>query len=166
MAGCQLVYTGKSNTERVGRILTQVKNNYRIIGNQIVDTNAEIFYEELMAVINEQNFKPLSPSYRERKGLLGLDTRILIATSEYMSNIQIRRINGYNGVTARHVGVDDRTTHSGTKLKMSDLAIIHEYGTSDGKIPPRPHYSKAWERARTKVRDNTLKYARQIMSEG
>lgn len=161
--GCQLTFTGKNNCERVGRMLTQCKNNYKIIGNQIVDSNAELFYEALMEVINEQSFQPLSPEYKERKRLLGLDTRILIATSEYMSNIQIRRVNGYKGLTARHVGVDSTTRHSGTKLTMSDLALIHEYGTSDGRIPPRPHYSKAWERVLPQVRANTLKYAREMV---
>jgi len=165
MAGCQLVYTGKNNCERVGRMLTQVKDNYKIIGNQIVDTNAEIYYEELMRVINSQNFTPLNPEYKARKGLLGLDTRILIATSEYLSNIQIRRVNMYLGgsVAARHVGVDSTTRHSGTKLTMSDLALIHEYGTSDGRIPPRPHYSKAWENVLPRIRQNTLSIARTMV---
>lgn len=163
MASCQLTFTGKNNCERVGRMLTQMKKNYKIIGNEIVDSNAEIFYKALMEVIAEQNFTPLSPAYKERKGLLGLDTRILIATSEYMSNIQIRRVNSFKGKTVRHVGVDSNTKHSGTKLKMSDLALIHEYGTSDGRIPPRPHYSTAWERCRDKVRDNTLAIARKMV---
>lgn len=163
MAKCQFVITGKRNTERVGRMLTQMKNNYQIIGNEIVDSNAELFYNALMDTINEQDFPPLSQSYLERKGLLGLDTRILIATGEYLSNIQIRRVNGLNGKTARHVGVDSRTKHSGTDLTMSDLALIMEYGTSDGRIPPRPHYGKTWERILPQVRRNTLEIARKMV---
>lgn len=163
MAGCQLIFTGKNNCERVGRILTQVKNNYKIIGNQIVDSNAEIFYNALMETIQSQDFPPLSPEYKKRKGLLGLDTRILIATGEYLSNIQIRRVNGYNGKTARHVGVDSNTIHSQSGLPMSDLALIMEYGTSDGRIPPRPHYGKTWEQILPKVRRNTLDIARRIV---
>lgn len=163
MAGCQLVFTGKHNTERVGKMLTQMQNNYKIIGNQIVDTNAELFYDELMSVIEEQNFAPLSPEYAKRKGLLGLDTRILIATSEYMSNIQIRQVRGIQGKTARHVGVDSNTKHSDSGLTMSDLALIMEYGTSDGRIPARPHYSTAWNRVLPKVRRNTLEIARRMV---
>lgn len=163
MAKCQLIYTGKKNTERVGRMLTQMKNNYKIIGNEIVDSNAELFYNALMETIESQEFTPLSPAYVQRKGLLGLDTRILIATGEYLSNIQIRRVNGYNGKTARHVGVDSTTKHSGTELTMSDLALIMEYGTSDGRIPPRPHYGKTWERILPQIRRNTLDIARKMV---
>lgn len=163
MAGCQLTVTGKGNIERVGHMLTQVKNNYKIIGNQIVDSNSELYYDELMNVLQTQKFKPLNPEYKKQKGLLGLDTRILIATSEYISNIQIRRVNNYKGLTARHVGVDSNKRHSKSKLTMSDLAIIHEYGTSDGKIPARPHYSKAWESVLPKIRRNTLDIARDMV---
>lgn len=163
LSGCQLTFTGKENCERVGRILTQCKNNYKIIGNQIVDSNSQLFYEALMEVINEQSFAPLSPAYKMRKGLLGLDTRILIATSEYLANIQIRRVNNYKGLTARAVGVDSHTKHSGTQLTMSDLALIHEYGSSDGRIPARPHYSTAWSRVLPQIRNNTLKYAREMV---
>lgn len=162
MSKCQLIYTGKNNTARVGRMLTQVQNNYKIIGNQIVDTNAELFYDALIETINEQDFTPLSPDYVKRKALLGLDTRILIATGEYLANIKVRRVNN-TGKTARHVGVDSSTKHSESNLLMSDLALILEYGTSDGRIPPRSHYGKAWERILPEIRRNTLSIARTMV---
>lgn len=162
---CQIVYTGKENLQRVGRILTQMKSNYKVIGNEIVDTNAEMYYDALIETIESQNFAPLSPEYRKRKGLLGLDTRILIATGEYMSSIRIKRVNAYGSgnVAARHVGVDEGQRHSGTNLSMGDLAIIHEYGTSDGRIPARPHYSKAWDTIYPQIRNNTLNIARKLV---
>ena len=163
MAGCQMLITGRQNVERVGHMLTQVRNNYKIIGNQIVDSNSEIFYEELINTIEEQDFPPLSDKYVARKGLLGLDTRILIATSEYLSSIQIRQVKGIQGKTARHVGVDSNKKHKSSGLPMSELALIMEYGTSDGRIPPRPHYSKAWNKALPKIRRNTLEIARQMI---
>lgn len=154
----------KGDVDRVGRVLNQVKGNYNIIGNQIVDSNAEIFYEALIKNIEEQGieWKPLNPEYQAKKGLLGLDTRILIATGEYLSNIQIRSIYKTGKVT-RHVGVDSRTIHTSSGLKMSDLAIIHEYGTSDGRVPARPHYSTTWDEVREKIRDNTLAIARTMI---
>lgn len=158
-----MTFKGKDNVERIGKTLTQMEHNYDIIGNEIVESNAEIFYEELMQVIEAQEFPPLSPAYKEQKRLLGLDTRILIATTEYMANIQIRLVKGIQGKTARHVGVDSSTKHTDTNLLMSDLALIMEYGTSDGRIPPRPHYGKAWENALPKVRNNTLAIARRMV---
>lgn len=159
-----VTYTGRNNLQRVGRTLTQARNNYRVIGTQIVDTNAEIFYNTLMEVISEQNFKPLNPEYKARKSLLGLSTNILMATTEYVSSIKIRRINSGSALSSRHVGVDANAVHSPSGMPMSELAIIHEYGTSDGRIPPRPHYTTAWGRCKDKVRQNTLAYARSIMT--
>lgn len=161
-SGCQLICTGVQNIKRVGRVLTQLKQNYDRIGNEIVDSNAEIFYNALIETIESQDLPPLNPDYVKRKGLLGLDTRVLIATGEYLSNIQIRRVNGYKGKTTRHVGVDSTTVHSQTGLRMADLALIMEYGTSDGRIPPRSHYGKTWEQILPQIRRNTLEKARQI----
>ena len=162
MAHARFTITG--DVQRVGRMLNQVKSNYNIIGNEIVDSNAEIYYEALISNIESQKiqWKPLNPEYKERKGLLGLDTRILIATGEYLSNVQIRSIYK-TGKATRHVGVDSRTIHSQSKLKMSDLAIIQEYGSSDGRIPARGHYSKTWEQVRDKIRLNTLSKARSMI---
>lgn len=164
MAYAKLVYRNSRDVERIGKILTQVKNDYRLIGNRIVDSNAELFYQALVENIESQRikWKPLNPDYKERKGLLGLDTRILIATGEYLSNIQIRRVYKTGDEVQRHVGVDSRTKHSDSGLKMSDLAIILEYGTSDGKIPPRSHYGKTWETVLPKIRANTLATARSM----
>ena len=163
MVGCQLTVTGKRNVQRVGHMLYQMKNNYKIIGNKIVDSNSELFYNALMDTIKAQDFTPLSPKYVQQKRLLGLDTRILLATHEYVSNIQVRRVNGIKGKTARHVGVDSNTRHKPSGMKMSDLALIMEYGTADGRIPPRPHYGKAWEQVLPEIKKNTLSIARTMV---
>lgn len=162
MASAKLI-CNLNNVDRVGKILTQYKENYSKIGNEIVDSNAKIFYDKLISNIESQSisWKPLNPQYKERKGLLGLDTRVLIATGEYLSSIQIRRVYKGNNKTQRHVGVDSRATHKGG-LKMSELAIIMEYGTSDGRIPARSHYSKTWEQVLPEIRKNTLEKARTI----
>lgn len=152
-----------NNVDRVGRILKQVRDNYSKIGNEIVDTNAKIYYDRLIQNIQSQSLSltPLNAQYQARKGLLGLDTRVLIATGEYLDSIQIRSV--YKGKeTRRHVGVDSRSTHSGG-LKMSSLAIILEYGTSDGRIPPRAHYSTTWQQVLPEIKSNTLAKARSMI---
>lgn len=147
----------------VGRTLTQSVDNVDKIGEDLVQSNSEMYYKALMDNISGQklSWRPLTPTYLAGKGILGLDTRVLIATGEYLENIDIRKVKKGGDKLRYHVGVDPDATHS-SGINMGLLALVLEYGTADGKIPARSHYGATWNQVRKQVRDNCLKYGRQI----
>lgn len=159
----EVQFNPRGDPERLGRILKQSVENVDKIGEELAKTNAEIYYEAVMDNITGQklSWKPLTPGYLARKGILGLDTRVLIATGEYVNNIDIRKLPDRESKLRFHVGVDPDATHS-SGINMGLLSLILEYGTADGRIPARPHFSATWSQVLKKVRTNTLKYARQI----
>lgn len=152
---------------RVGRILTQSVEHIDKIGEELAQSNADIYYKALLDNISGQklSFRPLTPSYLAGKGILGLDTRVLIATGEYLNSIDVRKVKQGGDKIRYHVGVDEDATHSG-EINMGVLALVLEYGTADGKIPARSHYGVTWNQVRKQVRDNCLKYGRQIWQTG
>ena len=160
---CKLTYDKKASQKLI-RTLNQAKKNYNLIGRDIVDKNSEIYLKELKSEIENQtpNWTPLNPAYKKRKAILGLDERILIATGEYLANIQVRHIETMNDKLSNHVGVDAKKKHSNSNLTMHELAMIMEFGTSDGRIPARPLYMTAWRKVLPEIRRNTLEQARSI----
>lgn len=148
---------------RIGRILTQSLDHIDELGEEIAQSNSEIYHKALIDNISGQklSWKPLTPGYLAGKGILGLDTRVLIATGEYLNNIDVRKVKQGGDKIRYHVGVDPDATHS-SGINMGFLALILEYGTSDGRIPARSHYGETWSQVRKQVRDNCLKYGRQI----
>lgn len=108
---------------------------------------AEEFADDLKAIITRQliAWVPLNPKYVQRKRLLGLDPRILIATGRYVSSIQpIPQPDG-----SWVVGVPNESLRAGSKYTLQDLARWLEYGTQ--KMPARPHWRPARNIWRTKI---------------
>jgi hypothetical protein len=52
-------------------------------------------------------------------------------------------------------GDEAALTHENSGLTNADLAIIHEFGTSDGRIPARPHWRSAFDA-------NSKKYQKEL----
>lgn len=153
----------KGDIGMIGRTLTQSVDHVDKIGEELAKSNAEIYHKALIDNITGQklSWRPLTPSYLAGKGVLGLDTRVLIATGEYLGSIDIRKVKQGGDKIRYHVGVDPDATHSGG-LNMGVLALVMEYGTADGRVPARPHYGVTWNQVRKQVRNNCLKYGRQI----
>lgn len=149
--------------KKVCKVLKQSVDNVDKVGSSIVESNSKIYYEALMDNILGQklSWKSLTPGYAGQKGVLGLDTRVLIATGEYVENIGIHELKERGGKLRYHVGVDPDATHS-SGLNMGVLSLILEYGTADGRIPARSHFGETWSQVRKKIRDNSLKYGREI----
>lgn len=147
--------------DTVGRWLTEAESTFEKFGEEPMRECAELVYDRLISNIESQKFSwaPLSQAYLNRKVMLGLDTRTLIATSNYISGIEIQDSIGVGGRLAMFVGPSPGATHV-SGLSMNVIGGIHEYGTSDGRIPARPHYRPTWEECRNECRNIWLKHFR------
>lgn len=107
------------------------------------------------------NLHPLSPRTFLIKKKQKLDTRILIATGDYLRGIVVRRREEPGKGVFYVITVVNRKHHE-SNLTLQKIAKIHEYGTGEytvrwgnsdvtTKIPARPHWRPAWEEAKTIV---------------
>jgi hypothetical protein len=105
------------------------------------------FADDLKSIISRQliAWVPLSPVYKKRKRILGLDPRILIATGRYVASIQPVQQDDGSWV----VSVPDEPLRPGSKYTLKDLARWLEYGTET--MPARPHWRPAQNVWRTKI---------------
>jgi len=101
---------------------------------QEVHNIAQEFHDDLVGKIERQEFHhiPLKPGYREAKIKAGLDPRILIATGDYISGIQVE-----DTLRGTAVGLSNTAMHN-SGLTFSRIGKVHEYGVNH--IPARPHW--------------------------
>jgi hypothetical protein len=105
-------------------------------------------------------FRPLQSWYVAMKRRLRRDTRVMIATGEYLKSIQVwevprqsRDALGRFGTNTRSANVHmwtigiplsarvrDMFTRQLTNVPMVVLAKEQEYGSSKGHVPARPHW--------------------------
>ena len=147
--------------EKVGRWFTESEKTFNKFGDKPMKDCAELFRNRLITKIKGQNFswQPLNEKFLQRKKMLGLDTRMLIATSNYISGIEVNESTSVGGKIAIFVGPSPSIIHV-SGLPMNVIGGIHEYGSSDGKIPSRPHYRPTWEEVRNECRNIWLKHYR------
>lgn len=150
--------------EKVGHWFSEAEKTFDEFGEEPMKECAELYMEKLVENIESQSlsFAPLTQAYLNRKIALGLDKRTLIATSNYVSSIEIRSTGSIGGRMSMFVGPSEGTHVSG--LPMNAIAAIHEYGTSDGRIPARPHYRPTWEQTRNECRNIWLRHFRASFS--
>jgi hypothetical protein len=122
------------------------------IGEQESGQAAAKFKWFIQNVVERQRYqwKPLSKRYLEWKKRHKRDTRILIATREYIQSVRIMK----HDVGSWH---DDRRVvwyevglppiiHVDSGLPLRKLAAIHEFGVPKKNIPARPLWQPAaWE---------------------
>ncbi len=125
-----------------------VKNLINIFENsstKVFQTFGKKQSEELMnkvknALLNQTiRHKPLSPAYLEQKRRQGLDTRILIATGDYVESITVTK-EKIRKRTVWRIGVPENKIHAPSGLPYKILARIHEFGSKKRNIPARPHW--------------------------
>ena len=128
----------KAQTERPDipkSFFTLFKRDVLLLANEHNREFAKTAQKELKEVIRRQKYKwePLTDKYLEAKKKKGLDTRILMATKDYVNKgIVVEEREGFIFVGPK-IGV-----HKPSGLTYERLAKIHEYGTKDGRIPARP----------------------------
>jgi hypothetical protein len=117
-------------------ILDVFTNTVIPVARQEVQNLSDEMADDLRRRLETQQFhhKPLKPDYLANKISEGLDSRILIATQEYLDAIQSRPLRDGSGWK---VGVGDGV-HASSGLLLKVLARTHEFGF--GNVPARPHW--------------------------
>ena len=139
------------NYQPAKRIKQKLREEGKRLGRGFDKYIAEKIMETAKIAILEQRWsskwQPLSPEYLEWKKKKGLDTRILIATGQYLDSFKVYR-SGNSWVA----GVDKERLHyfEGKTVRMGDLAKWLEFGTR--KMPPRPHWRPAFDYVSKNIR--------------
>jgi len=136
-----------------------------------------VFNEELKLLINDENekfattildivknaiksqkfkWKKLSAKYLEYKKKSGLDTRIYVATGDYLDSIGLYTIGNFYYIGPRPNGKH----RSG--LSYNFLARIHEFGY--GNNPPRPLWRPASSMVASKWWSAKMKFNKKVKS--
>ena len=104
---------------------------------------AEIYVDKLKENLKAQNFEgakiKLTKEYYSYKQKKKLDTRILLATHEYLDGLSVFKL----GTAKYFAGPNPKRRHFGSGLKFSELASMLENGTKTS--PARPHLFAAIE---------------------
>ena len=103
---------------------------------------------EIQSHIDKQDLPwvPLAEStIRQKKG----STAIYVDGGFFRNNIEVKFKPTAMGFEVE-VGPSE-VKHPGSNLSMKDLAMILEYGTHNGHIPPRPLWRPVWERLAPKM---------------
>lgn len=134
--------------KRAGITLKNLANKATDRSRRRLRTQGEEIRRAIINHIDNQdlNWTPLSPiTIRLKKG----DSRIYIETGEFKSKIVVRGIKSTKSQSTIFIGANPWTMHNGSKMKMSTLLNILEYGNK--YIPPRPLIRPTWEEMKPKV---------------
>lgn len=118
--------------------------------NDEIRTYAHDLRDRFVDRIRRQDFSsfraiPLSWRWSNRKAQLNFDPRTMIASGAYLNSIRVYETATKDGIRL-HVGIHPSVVvrHHRTgvtrRLKMWQLALIHEFGSSAARIPARPHW--------------------------
>lgn len=146
----------------VGRTFNEMQRTIDKVGDEPMKQCAEAYLEKLKSKMAGQEFPwtPLSASYVAYKKKKGLDSRMLIATGEYLEKLKVGKSKGTSKGASLFVGADPSDIHTPSGLSMEKIAGIMEYGSSNGNIPARPHFRPTWEEMRPVCRNMWLKVGR------
>lgn len=150
--------------ETVGKTLKMLQKTFDKVGDEPLKKCGELYLNLLKSKIEGQSlpWTPLSQYYLEYKIKKGLDTRVLIATGDYLSQLKVQEVKGSSKGKQLFVGASPNDIHKPSGLSMEKIAQILEYGRADGKMPARPHFRPSWEEARPKCKAIWLSIAREI----
>ena len=89
---------------------------------------------------------PLDPKYLKAKVNQGYSEQILIRTGTLMQNIRYHKedwTSGFVGVLRNVLTTDGES--------LVNIAAVHEFGTSDGRIPARPFMAPSLEETKDEI---------------
>lgn len=120
---------------------TIFKKKALLVATEHNDKLADKTLQGLKDVILNQSYdwKKLTDGYAKRKKRKGLDSRILVATKEYVNKGISKQVIKRGDFETIHVG-PSKGTHKASGLPYIILAKVHEYGSEKVNIPARPLY--------------------------
>jgi len=160
----------------------RITRQFAEIAVATVDRETEAFAEREVVLfqgeIERQVFPsfrrhPLTEGYIRRKRYAGADRRVMLATHWYSEHIRVWRWRPPTGGTRSrgwrvgfHPRVQARDLYGRIReITLNRLAAVHEYGTDDQRIPPRPHWRPHLEAMRGRAMTLRQSIRSQIMDE-
>ena len=146
---------------------------------EFADDEAELFKDKIeRQVFISFRRHPLTEGYIRRKRYAGADTRVLLATHWYKDHISVcdwrptraaRRRRGLR--IGFHHAVRARDLRGRiTDITLDRLARVHEHGSDDQRVPPRPHWrphldamTRRAGALRTRIRREIMREARRTI---
>lgn len=153
MARTVHTFRAKSFAELGGQPWELITGILKVFGKSVVEMASENtkglaiwMRNEVKSRVYNQTFDhtPLNERYLEWKKKTKLDTRILVATNDYIRLIEATpTASAESGNEAWAVGPPEGV-HQPSGLRYKDLAKIHEFGSKKQRIPPRPVWRPVW----------------------
>lgn len=134
---------------KCGVMLKALSVNLMPVAKAKIDQNGKIILEALKNHIEKQDlsWKPLAKNTIYKKG----GEEILIETGALKDGLVVRKIKSAKDDYTIFVGASPWKTHKPSGLKMSDLMLYLEYGTS--RIPPRPLIEPTYDELESRLKD-------------
>lgn len=134
-------------------------------GATALEEEAEKYAQMVRDAIYHQQYRwvPLTERYLSWKKRVSRDTRIYLATHEFVQSIQV--IPTEDGEEIGFiVGLPDKI-HVDSGLPLRKLAAIHEFGSPKQNIPARPLWRPTWERFRREAEVRLAKRLKDFANE-
>jgi phage gpG-like protein len=126
---------------RVERMLAQAGRKLQREVGRATDRNGRLLEAAMVNRIESQQLSPgLSEKYKAWKAKHGYSEQILILTGTLIASIRYHKKDWQGGF----VGVLRNVMSKGKKpVPLVNIAAVHEFGTSDGRVPARPYMAPA-----------------------
>lgn len=135
---------------KAGVILRTLATQLMPFARGKLDENGKLVLDTIQGHIDNQDLSwtPLAEStVKKKKG----DSTIYVETGSLRDGLTVRKIKSSQDTIVLFIGASPWKRHKESGLKMSDLMIYLEYGTTDGKIPPRPLIEPSFEEVKSKI---------------
>jgi len=141
--------------KKVERMLSGLGDRFKREIQKATNINGKILEVSIYEMIEKQRIRPLlgntegSRRYLARKIRTKGKSKTLEDTASLMNNIKYHGIDwssGFVGINRGATGTDGQD--------LVQIGAVHEYGTKDGRIPPRPFVATGVKRVESQVVKN------------
>ena len=134
---------------KAGMVLKALRVNLMPLAKAKIDEDGRMVLEKLQGHIDKQDLSwiPLAKNTVYKKG----DDTIYVETGTLRNGLSVRRIKSAKDDYTIFVGASPWKVHKPRGIKMSDLLIYLEYGTS--RVPPRPLVQPTYDELEAKLKE-------------
>jgi hypothetical protein len=157
---------GKAALRVVTEGVTEFTHDHR---ERFVDRILDQDFRSFQVVFYPESGTNLSPRWLARKAAKGADSRTMIATGHYISQIRVFRKKTKGGFQLRvgfHPSARVRDLDGNTgNITLDRVARVLEHGSQKMGIPPRPHWEPHLKLMRREAPAVRVQIARRIARE-